>query len=385
MSRTLPLSLLVAVLLGFFVSGCASETTAPSSPAGPALGAATGADAADNDNARFLAGLPIASTSPYYPLEQTDAWKNYASVFEENWSHVDRDQLKPIETFEQSQIAPLHSKANFVFYPFAGPDVLYATRFFPKAPIYVLCGLEPVGDIQTPAQLNQNLDRNLKSWLWALFSIFNRSFFLTAEMKRNFQGQVSSGVLPVIDLMIARTGNTIEAVQFGSIDHSGRFVAEPHARGATHSAVEITFRDSSDQRSRKLYYVNTDLGTPFTAHPGFSRFVKSLGTPATLIKSGSFLLHSDKFAALRDQILATSDLVLEDDSGIPYRYFTNARWRVQLYGEYTKPGWPFENKYQNDLAADFANPSKVKPLGFSFGYGAYYRPTTLILAERIGG
>jgi hypothetical protein len=368
MPRTFRLSILLVTLVAIFVSGCASETAAPATPAGSA---APGADAAYNDNALFLAGLPVA-------------WKNYASVFEENWSHVDRDQLKPIVTFEQTQIAPLHSKADFVFYPFAGPDVLYATRFFPNAPTYVLCGLEQVGDIPTPAELNQNLDRNLKSWLWALFSIFNRSFFLTAEMKRNFKGQVASGVLPVIDLLLARTGNTIQAVQFGTIDDGGRFVAEAHTPGATHDAVEITFQTNTGTAPRKLYYVDSDLAAPFTTHPGLSRFLKSLGTPATMIKSGSFLLHSDKFAALRDQILNTSDLILEDDSGVPYRFFTNARWRVQLYGEYSKPGWPFQNDYQTDLAADISNPSKTKPLGFSFGYGAYYRPSILILAQQIG-
>jgi hypothetical protein len=205
--------------------------------------------------------------------------------------------------------------------------------------------------------LNQNLDHNLKSWLWALDSIFNRSFFVTTEMSRNFHGRVSSGVLPVMELLLARTGNTIEAVQFGTIDEGGRFVVEPRPPGASHAAVEITFQDPNGA-PRKFYYVSTDLGAAFTARPGFSRFLKSLGTPATLIKSGSFLLHSDKFAALRDQILATSDLILEDDSGIPYQYFTNPPWRVQLYGEYSKRGWPFQDDYHKDLAADVSNPSK---------------------------
>ncbi len=385
MLRALPLSLLFAALLGLVVSGCATEAAAPGSASNSTAGAATGADAAYNDSALFLAGLPVTSSSPLYPLEQTDAWKNYASVFEENWSRIEADQLKPIETFQQTQLAPLHSRADFVFYPFGGPDVLYVTKFFPNSPVYVLCGLEPVGDIQTPQELNQNLDRNLKRWLWGLYALFNRSFFITSEMHRQFHGQVSSGVLPLMDLLLARSGNTIEAVQLGMIDDSGRFVVEPHTPGTTHTAVEITFHANSDRAPQKIYYVSTDLSARFTTHPGFSRFVKSLGTPETLIKSASFLLHGNDFVALRDQILTTSDLVLEDDSGIPYRYFTNPPWRVQLYGQYSKPDHPFENDYQPDLAADFANPSKVKPMGFVLGYGAYRRPTSLILAERIGG
>jgi hypothetical protein len=383
MHRHLPSSVILAALVGLSVCGCATESSAPGPATTSSAGAATRADAAYNDNALFLAGLPVASSSPYYALERTDAWKSYASVFEENWSHVDRDQLKPIETFAQTRIAPLHSRVDFVFYPFAGPDVLYAMKFFPKAPAFVLCGLEPVGDIQTADQLNQNLDRNLKRWLWALFSIFNRSFFVTTEMNRNFNGQVSSGVLPVIDLLLARTGSTLEAVQFGTIDESGRFVAESHTPGTAPESVEITFRANAEAVPRKLYYVDSDLGAPFSTHPGLSRFLESLGTPATLIKSGSFLLQGDKFAALRDQILATSGLILEDDSGIPYRYFSDPRWRVQLYGAYSKPGWPFQDDYQKDLATDASNPGKTKPLGFSFGYGAYHRPSVLILAQRI--
>ena len=85
---------------------------------------------------------------------------------------------------------------------------------------------------------------------------------------------------------------------------------------------------------------------------------------------------------MRHYILAKSNLILQDDTGVPYSYFQNAAWQVQLYGEYSAPIKPFKRLYQKDLAQAFKDGSKVRPLGFSLGYGAGRRPSSLILAVR---
>jgi hypothetical protein len=369
--------IVLVLIASLIVSGC--STQAPEGIAPPARDAR--ADAY-NDDAQFLAGLEVRADSPYRPLEETAEWKQYAADLGDRWSIAESKHLEPIDAFQQRELAPLDSRSDFVFYPFGGPDALYVTRFFPEATLYVLCGLEPVGDILT-APVNGHYPASyLRLWTRALSSIFNRSFFITSEMDHYFRGRAATGVLPVICLLLARSGHTIDGVQFGRIDDSGAYVVDADTAGGQHVGVQIRFHNNSDSIQRTLCYFSTELGVGFATNPGFSRYVHSLGVAHTLIKSGSFLLHGKDFSALRAQILEISDLILEDDTGIPYRYFTNPPWRVNLFGGYSKPDAPFEGDYQKDLDADFQDPGKVRAMGFTLGYGASLRQTSLILAVR---
>jgi hypothetical protein len=373
-ARRLFVLILIASLIASGCSTQAPETNAP-------IAGAEGVDAY-NVYAQFLAGLPVRADSPFRHLEDRPEWKEYASLFDAKWKMAEVKQFEPVDAFQQRELAPLNSRSDFVFYPFGGPDVIYVTRFFPGAKLYILCGLEPVGDIRTAQDYELHLNSYLKIWTHALASIFNRSFFVTSEMDRYFRGRAANGLLPVICLLLARSGHTIDGVQFGRIDDSGKFIPEIDTPDAQHMGVQIRFHNNSESIPRTLCYFSGELGIGFTTSPGFSRYLRSLGTAHTLIKSGSFLLHGDDFSALRAQILETSDLILEDDSGIPYRYFTNPPWHVQLFGDYGRPDRPFQDDYQKDLAADFQDPAKVKAMGFSLGYDASRRQTSLILAWR---
>ncbi len=336
-----------------------------------------------NDSARFLAGIKGRQDGLFRKFEETPSWQRYSSEIADKWGRAQQDQFAPVDVFQKSELDPLHSSSSYVFYPFSGPDVLYVTRFFPKSTIYVLAGLERVGDIRKPEEYStKNLDKELKGWSQALSSIFNRSFFVTSEMDSQFHGRVANGLLPMILLLLARTGHDVERVQYGHLDQAGKFVPEDAAPGVRHMGVEIGFHRSDEPISRKLYYFSTRLGPEFEQDRSFAKFLTTTGTPDTLVKSASFLLHWEMCSNLRSFILEKSNLILEDDTGVPYHYFQNAAWQVQLFGKYSRPDRPFHREYQRDLAAAFDDPERVKPLGFSLGYGAGRRTSSMILAKR---
>jgi hypothetical protein len=185
-------------------------------------------------------------------------------------------------------------------------------------------------------------------------------------------------------LLLARTGYVIEQVRCGRIDDSGEFVPVGPGKAVTrrHEGVEVSFRSLSEAKSRKLFYFSINLGPEFDRNPRFVRFLGRRGTPDTLIKSASFLLHWKMCAGLRKYILENSNLILEDDTGVPFRYFRSSDWQVQLYGEYSPPDRPFRRQYQNDLAEAFQDRARVRSLGFSLGYGYGRRPSSMILARR---
>jgi hypothetical protein len=338
-----------------------------------------------NDTARFLSGMRGRADGPFRALEDTSAWKAYAAEFDSHWNQLQSEQLRPVHAFQKRELASLHTAGQYVFYPFSGPDVLYLTGFFPESKVMVMAGLEPVGSLRVTQRYNaRTLDRELAGWKKSVASIFERSFFVTSEMDSEFRGRVADGLLPMILLLLERSGQSIDHVDYGQLSSSGEFGKEEQADPLVrkHKAVQIRFHRGNESASRTLYYFSTDLGPAFEKNPAFSRFLDSLGKPDTMVKSAQFLLHWEMCRGLRRYILDRSNLVLQDDTGVPYSYFQNAAWQVRLYGEYSAPVKPFTHLYQRDLAQAFQDPSRVRPLGFSLGYGAGRRPSSMILAVR---
>ena len=87
----------------------------------------------------------------------------------------------------------------------------------------------------------------------------------------------------------------------------------------------------------------------------------------TLLKAASYLMHSNNFSQVRDFLLAHSKIILQDDSGIPYRFFSKDKWNIRHCGRYVGPINRFKEYPQPDLAKENAA-SKPAPLEFSFGY-----------------
>ena len=340
------------------------------------------ADPALNDVAVFLAGMPGRAAGPFHALEQTNEWKSYSTQLQATWSDAQSSQFASVDQFQKRELSSVSNANSFVFYPFSGPDVLYVTHFFPQGQVYVLAGLERVGELKTSGGYAKDLNAELSGWKQALNSIFNRSFFVTSEMDRQFHGRVANGIFPMILLLLARSGYVIEGADYGHLDGGGKFIQEAAGNGVRHMGVEIRFHRKNENLSRKLFYFSTKLGPEFEQDRAFEKFLASQGKPETLVKSASFLLHWQMCSALRSYILDNSRLILEDDTGVPYRYFQNAAWQVRLFGEYSRPDHPFTREYQRDLAQAFQDPAKVKELGFNLGYGAGRRPSSLILATR---
>jgi len=100
----------------------------------------------------------------------------------------------------------------------------------------------------------------------------------------------------------------------------------------------------------------------------------------TFFKSTSYMIHQKPFSRIREQVLDHSVAVLQDDSGIPYHYFTEKNWNVQLYGEFDKPYGSFRYLVQPDLKKAYAEGTNVKKLNFRIGYGFGKVPSNLQLA-----
>ena len=173
-----------------------------------------------DETAHFLAGMPV--TGVLEPLTHDPAWQEHAQAMNEAWTRKEHQQIWPIRQWMQANAPQYHRSNDTVFYMFSGPDFLYASIFFPLASNYVLAGLEPVGNVPDLTRVPPEMLRaDLISLRNSMNSILRLQYFITKEMRADLgQGNVS-GTLPILYVFLARTGKTIHAVDFVSLDEHG--------------------------------------------------------------------------------------------------------------------------------------------------------------------
>jgi hypothetical protein len=334
------------------------------------------ADSTPDATARFLAGLPVDGTA-LESYASAPGWKTHANDLDRAWKQFDERQLSKIRAWAPQALGAAYQDTGPMYYMFSGPDFLYANAFFPNASTYILCGTEPVGVVPDIGRIPQSiLPSALANLRKSLDSVLSWSFFITKNMKVDLRQIQLSGTLPVLYVFLARAGCTINSVETVALDKTGAFV--PEGKGTT-PGVKITFTGPAG-RPQTLYYFTTDLADwAIKVNPNFGGFCEKQGQGVTLLKAASYLMHSDNFSKVRGYLLSHSKVILQDDSGIPYRFFPKDKWDVRFYGRYIGPINRFLKNGQLDLAKD--NRAAAPPsLPFSFGYQWQPSRSSLIVA-----
>ena len=337
--------------------------------------AAEPAGSADpNENARILAGLPPSPNSPLVAITRATSWQEHAKFFDAAWASLEKRQLTKIRTWTAVN---LRAPKATCYYLFSGPDYLYANAFYPSASTYILCGLEPVGHIPD-ATKTTNLIAALQGLEKSLNDMLNFSFFKTKEMREELRSNQFDGTIPILFVFLARSGKTIQEVSFVGIDKGGNEVADS-GKGGT-PGVKIVFKSAGGAR-QTLYYFTTDLSNEGVAHSGFLKFCERFGAGDSLVKSASYLLHSDGFSTARRFLLDQSATLAQDDSGIPIGYFDGTKWKVEPFGKYLGPIELFKQYYQPKMKELF-DTGHPPPLEFGIGYRWSPTQSNWIVATR---
>ncbi len=154
------------------------------------------------------------------------------------------------------------------------------------------------------------------------------------------------------------------------------------AKAGAANGVKIVFA-KGDGPPRTLYYFSTDLSDGGLKKSGFLQFCDGLGTGDSLLKSASYLMHSNAFTKVREFVLSKSVAVVQDDSGIPVRYFDAKDWELHPFGNYLGPISIFPGRAQAGMKELFRK-GRAEPLDFGIGYRWRPRESNLLLALRSG-
>ena len=272
-----------------------------------------------------------------------------------------------------------------LFYPFSGPDFLYANLFFPTVKNYVLIALEPLGTLHNvTTEEREYSEHYLQQLQKALYFSTHDGFFRTKSMEKELNQIDLNGTIHLLLFYLKRCGYQITAVSPIELDSLGNVIPFNGSNLGAPTAVRVEFCDSTKRDVKTLYYFSFDLSDEnLQKHPRVLRFAERLGPQSTLLKAASYLLHRPEFTIMRQYVLKHSQLILQDDSGVPYKQFDRSEWTVDLFGNYSRTIDLFTHKYQADLKTAYEAQKPKHPLPFRIGYNLVNSEVNMMLARRI--
>jgi hypothetical protein len=327
--------------------------------------------------ARLLAGVSADDTNPAVArITAGDAWQQHRKSALAGSRQL-TSRLAKMNQWQARHLAPVR-RGSTLIYPFSGPDFVNAYALFPDADTYVFFSLEPVGEVP---RLDQMDGRQLSDLFGDLRAALNDlvalNFFITPNMKERLQTDALQGTVPVLLAMMGLLDLQVDEVaSFDPWPDQTRSFTAAAAKGTAvkrpallAQGVRIGFTNPRTHKHQVLEYLSVDVSDhELKYYPDFLPWLRSHPRPSVLLKSASYLLHGDHFRRLRAEILADADLIVQDDTGLPYKTVRDAGFNISLFGQYEHPVKLFEGRYQSDLEDAYEKSGNTQPIPFPFGY-----------------
>jgi hypothetical protein len=381
-----PIKIYLAILSMTFFAACGNDKNSAKTPTDDTAKIVSIADKPApqvdvqlDDLARLLAGLP---TNQYYKnIGDTVFYNKYKSSVNNEWSKLDKQMIQSILTWQQANINHTLKGNKTCFYPYSGADFLYANLFFPDAENYILIGLEPPGSVTDPTTLSKDeLSNYLYSNDYAMAVSHDKGFYRTLAMEVDFTKKYLNGTIHNILYYTVRLGYKVTGVDYFKLDS---LTGVPDYTKAVYGekndkyGVKIKFTDNKGS-DRAIYYLSYDISDTYMANrPALFKFLDSFGGHYLYLKAASYLPQHPRFTMIQDYMLNSSSLVVQDDSGLPYRSFNNGKWDINLWGDYRSVLPVFKGYFQKDMREAYVNLPEKKILPFHIGYSVLQGVTNL--------
>lgn len=338
------------------------------------------AESRPNDLAKFLAGVPLPSDSSLAPLQKEAFYGEHVRALAKLTQHYDKNYFSKMRAWSAVQLAPRIAMNRPVFYFFGGPDAVSPIALYPDAPVYILGGLESVGEIASPQTLSpEDLAGSLANLRQSVNMILSYGHFITKDMKAELDRTSFRGVLPLLYVFISLTGGEVVQADYVSVTKGGG-LANGIKGGLP--GVKITFRQRPGAAEQVLFYVQANVADDALKSNGaVLAWTGSFGQGNVYLKAASYLMHESYFSRIRNFLLTKSSSVLQDDSGIPFKFFQDGNWRCWLFGRYTGTLDIFTKYHQPDMASVFSS-NATEELSFGTGYKWRVGESNLLLAVR---
>lgn len=327
-----------------------------------------------NDFGYLISG--IAPERIQDQLNENPNWVQLSSDISKEWDRVLQEKILPIAEW-RSNNQEIAADTGTLFYPFAGADFLYSNCFFPNCERVIMVGLEPLGSIPSEIEFNADFENLVRKIKTSLYTSNRVGYFVTLNMGRELHHKDLNGVLPLILFYACRQNYLVSECTYVKMGADGKTVACEYSQA---DGFILTLTDIDRKKRKSIEYYKTDLSNGrFSLDSSFHRYFTSIDNKMVFLKAASYLLHESAFSNIRDVILNNTRMLLQDDSGMPFKFFTTEAWTTHLYGKYTRPIGLFSGRVQSELRAEFAKRAS-RDLPFNIGYNVSHNEPHLILA-----
>lgn len=353
----------------------------------PAVAVDPSADNRVASIARLLAGV-APSNSAHFDLAQTPEWREHREVIQAGWAKVKRDREESMSRWRDQSIRSTCAGSGTLLYPFSGPDFANAYILFPGCKTYIFFGLERPGQVPELEKLDRaTFARLLVDVRAAVGDLVERNYFITSRISQQLHTSQLRGVVPVIIASMALAGLEVRSVEpfaLPAASHPPGSIAPPGPKSLRKlRAVRIAFQRPGSAQVQTVQYFSLDATNNGVApYPEFLTHLKSAKPAPMLLKSASYLLQDRQFRVIRDTLLEVAELLVQDDTGMPYEVLKASGWDMQLFGGYRKPIKPFHWAYQPGLEGAYKNASP-QALPFSFSYHWRGGKSNAMIARRV--
>ena len=265
-----------------------------------------------------------------------------------------------------------------VVYPFGGGDLVSALATYPDATEITTISLEIAGDVRGidradkrrfGAELAQLRDHLGKLFLKA----HSRTVNLDIETRGAIPGEVAYTMAALAIHGFEPTMLRYFAIQ---PDGSLRWLTDDDiaknkrtGREGPFANAEIRFRRAGEPGERILRHVAFDLSDAnLKRSPGLLKHLEAKGKVSTMTKAASHLLWDDEnFATIRGYLMANTDWMISDTTGVPPRIAKKHGFVQDVYGAYEWPE-PFGTVNNADAKAFKELFKGATPITFRYGY-----------------
>ncbi|MFN3341233.1 MAG: hypothetical protein ACK40M_00960 [Flavobacteriales bacterium] len=337
------------------------------------------------ETSRFIAGLE--ASIHFGEHQQKEFYLKHKDFTDKSWTTTLDSMIRPVQKWCAEKNIGDTRDSVLCFYPLSGPDFLFGNTFFPNADHYVLLGLEPRGYLKDMRIMSDNeLMKYFDGIRQSMKYINSRGYFVTSHMSSDFTKAHLNGMVHMMLYMMARTEHKILGVYEVWIDENGkeqRLNEGEKAPDGKITASKIEFLSPDQTEKRDAYYFKLDASDKYLQdHTEFSDFINGFGPRVAYMKSASCVLQNTPFAIMR-KLVIDSDKILQDDTGVPYKYFSeDSTLRVQLFGTYSKTIDDLSWCYQPSLRKALETSGNNSDLPFRISYNGNYGEGMLLWAFR---
>lgn len=333
--------------------------------------------------AKFIAGVDVGNS---YAQTNAEAWKTFASSNTEKWNALSKKIGDPISAWVDSAGLERKGEPKTLFYPFAGGDFYYAHEFFPEQDTIIMLGLEPGGSIFTPDTVSSKTYTAYYGQLQHTMYFPHRlGFFRTKSMKDDFDHSLLNGTLHTVLFYLARFSYDINYIEHFNLNDDGSEKDLTQGKDAIgkkrFTAYRVGYSRNGGSVKQVVYFSYDASNANLAAKPGLMNWLNKRHSFNAYFKAASYLMHYSIFSTMRDFVHKKVFRILQDDSGMPYKFLKENNYEIKLLGKYTRNIPLFKDEFQPALKEAYKN-AAPKPLPFLIGYNSEFGECNLQAAYK---